>query len=569
MRDTSWPGRIAGISLLFLLCLVAAAPASAGQADFGAGGWSWFQDPRAVTHKGAHHRTYVGWITPAGDVTVGSYDHDTKAVTSAVLHPVLETDDHASPALLVRPDGHVVAFYSRHSLVPMYYRVSTRPEDVTSWEPRQEMAVTNTTGPYGVTYANPIRLAAEQRTYLFWRGADANPLFSTVEDGEGDAAADWSPAGKLIDIFDERPYVKYASSGGDTIHFAFTEAHPHTGDEPSTNIFYARYRDGDIEQADGTDIGDLGTPITPGQADPVYNHPDRPAWVHDMAIGTDGLPVIVFASYPDSLAATGHLYHYARYNGSSWDVRDMTLGGGTISTPPRSPLYSGGMSLDHQDPSNVYVSRQVGPDDWAIEIWKTVDGGTTWTSRNLTPNPTVKNIRPLSPRGNEPNGEMVIWMSGEYPNYNTLETTVTSFIEDPPPVFPTQTAPESEQGATTPASTPGPSRADARIARLALASKVLRIGPRGAGRLAVRCRARAGDRCLVRGSIRSATRLGSITGRVAAGRRGTVRVQLTRAARTRLRRARRLRARVTGTSTSRSGRRAALAGTLRLALRRP
>ncbi len=43
--------------------------------------------------------------------------------------------------------------------------------------------------------------------------------------------------------------MKYASSGGDTIHFAFTEAHPHTGVEPSTNIFYARYRAGNIERA--------------------------------------------------------------------------------------------------------------------------------------------------------------------------------------------------------------------------------------------------------------------------------------------------------------------------------
>ncbi len=236
----------------------------------------------------------------------------------------------------------------------------------------------------------------------------------------------------------------------------------------------------------------------------------------------------------------------------------MTRGGGTISTGGRSPLYSGGMSLDHQDPSNVYVSRQVGADDWAVEVWKTLDGGTTWTSRNLTPNPTEKNVRPLSPRGNEPNGEMVVWMSGEYPNYNTLETTVTSFIEDPPAVFPTQTAPESQQGDAPPASSPP----DARIARLALASKVVRIGPRGGGRLRIRCRAQAGDRCTVKGSIRSAIRLASVTGRVTAGRRGTLRVRLTRSARTRLRRARRLRARVTLTSTSRSGRRARLAASV-------
>ena len=66
MRAWGWVIRVAAACVL---CLAVAAPALAGEVRFGDGGWSWFQDPRAVTYAGVHNRTYVGYVTPAGDVT--------------------------------------------------------------------------------------------------------------------------------------------------------------------------------------------------------------------------------------------------------------------------------------------------------------------------------------------------------------------------------------------------------------------------------------------------------------------------------------------------------------------
>jgi len=552
---------VAGIFVLSLLCLVLAtpAPASAGQADFGAGGWCWFQDPRAVTYTGERTRTYVGWVTPGGDVTVGSYDHGSSQNVSTVLHAQLQQDDHVSPALHVRPDGRIVAFYARHSEAPMYYRVTTNPEDITSWEPERTIT-TNIGTRYGFTYPNPMRLATEDRTYLFWRGGSLQPSFSTQEDG----SEAWADARQLITVPGERPYVKYASNGQDTIDFAFTEAHPDEAPDKSTNIYYARYRGGGIQRADGTQIATLGTPIAPSAADKIFDEPG-PAWIHDIAIGADGRPVVVFASFPNSLSPTGHRYHYARWTGTEWQVNEITAAGGSISTPPRSPLYSGGLTLAHEDPSRVYLSRQVGT-AWWVEAWTTPDGGQTWSSRNLTPGSTVKNVRPLSPRGAEPFGEMVVWMGGQYPNYNTLETKVTGFIEDPPgPAFP---APEGTAPSGTQAQ-PGGAQADLRTARVALGSRV-RIGPRGLGRLGARCGARADDRCLVKGSFRvrsGAPRLGTIQGVVRGGRQGRLRVRVTRAGMTKLKRARLIKATVTAASVSRSGRRTRSARSVRLELR--
>ncbi|MEA3409377.1 MAG: hypothetical protein U9Q95_03415, partial [Candidatus Eisenbacteria bacterium] len=40
------------------------------------GAWCWFGDPRAVFYEGEHRRTFVGFVTSTGDVTLAHYDHD-------------------------------------------------------------------------------------------------------------------------------------------------------------------------------------------------------------------------------------------------------------------------------------------------------------------------------------------------------------------------------------------------------------------------------------------------------------------------------------------------------------
>src|SRR5918992_6343822 len=173
-----------------LLCVLAwATPVAAQQAPLGGGAWSWFGDPRAVHHGG---KTFVGWVDLEGDIKVMSYDHATEERVTAVLQARLNKDDHANPSIHVRPDdGHLVVFYSRHVGPAMHYRVSSRPGDVTEWEEPRTVPV-NVAGqpPRGYTYPNPVRLEAEDRTYLFWRGGNYNPTFSTQDDGSGD----WTPA---------------------------------------------------------------------------------------------------------------------------------------------------------------------------------------------------------------------------------------------------------------------------------------------------------------------------------------------------------------------------------------
>ena len=138
-----------------LLGITAASPALAAEHPIGDGAWSWFGDPRAVTHDG---RTYVGWVDQEGDIKVSSYDHTSGERVTAVLHARLNQDDHANPSIQVRPDGRLVVYYSAHVGPAMHYRVSDQPEDVTAWGAPQTVDE-NTPGGFGYTYPNPVRLA--------------------------------------------------------------------------------------------------------------------------------------------------------------------------------------------------------------------------------------------------------------------------------------------------------------------------------------------------------------------------------------------------------------------------
>jgi hypothetical protein len=406
--------RLLAAAAALLAALAAATSAAAAERSIGDGAWSWFGDPRAVTHDG---RTYVGWVDQEGDVKVSSYDHTTGERVTAVLQARLNQDDHANPSLQVRPDGRLVVFYSRHVGPSMHYRVSSQPGDVTSWDPPQTVP-TNTPGIRGYTYPNPIRLEGEDANYLFWRGGNYNPTFSVQQDGE----TTWSPARTLITMPGQRPYVKYDSSGGDTVHVAYTNAHP--AESGDVNIYYVRIRGGTIEHADGQDIGPLDVPISPGAGDLVFDQPEN-AWVHDVAADPSGNPVIVFASFP---SAGDHRYQYARWNGTAWEVHPVTAAGGTFREDGGSPLYSGGLTLDHEDPSRVYLSRQVGVDAWQVETWTTADGGATWTSVAQTT--SGKNVRPVSPRGMAATGGdmSVIWMKGGYPSYVSYDTSIQALM---------------------------------------------------------------------------------------------------------------------------------------------
>ncbi|CAA9515102.1 MAG: hypothetical protein AVDCRST_MAG17-2231 [uncultured Solirubrobacterales bacterium] len=422
--------RTAGITaaLLATLALVvvssshAQAPVSPAAAPkvrtLGGGAWSWFGDPRGVHHVGAHRRTYLGWVDVRGTVKVASFDHNTRLRTTAVMRWRLDDNDHANPSLHVLPSGKLMVFYNKHAGPAMYYRISTRREDVRSWGPEKTIP-TNTAGlNKGYSYPNPIWLSESKRLWLFWRGGNWQPTFASTKDAGGS----WTQARTLIRQRDQRPYVKYASNGRDKIHFAFTEGNP--GSE-ETNINYAYYKAGALYRADGTRIkGMANLPLSPKEADSVFDT-DEKTWVHDIALDRDGRPIIVFTTLPSE---TEHHYRYARWTGSAWRTYPVTPAGGSIGDGSgRDRYYSGGITLDHENTSVVYLSREV-KGVFEVETWRTPDRGRTWQREAVTSGSSTQNVRPISPRGLRSffDDMSVVWMRGAYSHYLNYQTDITT-----------------------------------------------------------------------------------------------------------------------------------------------
>ncbi len=380
--------------------------------------WCWFADPRAVYFEGRHRRTYVGWVDFAwGAIHLASYDHNSGQVLHHYLRD-LERDDHANPALHMLPDGRLMVLYAPHHGGAMYYRVSEQPEDICTWGPERTIPV-NTPGGHGFTYPNPAQLSAENhKLYLFWRGGNWSPTFATSEDN----GQSWSEARNIFLVPGVRPYSKYAGNGIDTIHMAFTDAHPNQ--RPDNSIYYVKYRDGALWRADGTRIRALDeAPVTPADVDLIYDARARGArgWIWDVAGDAAGHPVLVYATIPDQL---DHRYRYARWDGARWLDHEITAAGRNIDGDTE-PEYSGGIYLDHEDVNVVYLSRQAGPGGpFEIERWETTDLGASWQSTPITRGSSGKNVRPFVPRGRRAGELELFWMNGVYDHWTEYATSI-------------------------------------------------------------------------------------------------------------------------------------------------
>ncbi|HVE74077.1 MAG TPA: BNR-4 repeat-containing protein [Mycobacteriales bacterium] len=427
--------RVALPSLLMLGLLVSPALASPVPQVVGLptalvaqdGAWCWFSEPRAISAGGT---TYLGWISSRGDITVGAVGADGRTRTT-VLMAGFEVNDHDHPSLLLRPDGRLQAFWSGHNGGELYTRIAVRPHDISQWG-RLRTVPLRLAGDRVSTYANPVYLKGERRLWVFGRSGYTGPAFTT----SGDVGETWAKARRLVHVHDERPYVKYASNGVNTIGFGFTNGHPA---ESHSSIYYAAYRAGEIRRADGRRIARLDQlPISPAQADVVYAAPKgRDAWIHDVAHDKQGRPRVVFATRP-AAGGKDHDYWYAAWDGRRWLARRITAAGGSIADSPRESRYTAGISLDHSDPSTVVLARP-GATALEIERWHTSDLGKSWTTERVTVASHQDNMRPVVPRGGS---GQVVWMTGQYGFFTSFRTSVAGNQ----PVFPRAALPTWTQG---------------------------------------------------------------------------------------------------------------------------
>lgn len=382
----------------------------------GRGAWSWFGDPRSVY---GHGHTFIAYVAPTGVLTVASIGTD--GLARSVLAHEPAADDHDVPSLAILPSGYIAAYYSHHVGPALHWRVTLRPYDITAWGPEQTLG-TNRVGVWGNTYTYPhaVWLSAEHRAYLFWRGGDKLPDYSTAPALNGP----WTPARTLIHVGgDARPYLRIADNGDDRMLFAFTNAHPREG---VSSLYFAQYSRGMLRRASGEPIAPLGKdPITPDEADLVWDARAQRAraWVWDVAISKHGNPVITFVVFRGNLPR--HEYHWARWTGNGWEGHVLADGGATVTTDPAERWYSAGLVLDPRDPQIVYAAVPVGKYH-EIARYHTNDGGHIWTRHWITQDSNTDNLRPYVPRGLPPDRNELVWLRGAYGTYTNFGTSVVA-----------------------------------------------------------------------------------------------------------------------------------------------
>lgn len=379
------------------------------------GAWCWFADPRALVYNGAF---YLGYLTSLGDVKISRYAIATKTWTHFTLRSRLQVDDHANPAILIRQDGRIMAFYSQHDGGAIYQRISTNPEDITAFG-----AETNIVGGPGQTYPNPVLMTAEaNRIYMTFRGGTYEPAIVYSDNG----GTSWTTQVPLVDAEPaQRPYVKVACNGT-RMDFICTRGHPRTIRElgQANHVYHFYLSGGSFYKSDGTLIKTLaavvgGSPLALSDLTMIWDGTTAGGWVWDIAYGSDGRPVATFATFP---TLTDHRYKWARWTGSAWSVHEICTGGGFLYSPSEGE-YSGGVMLDHSDTNTVFVSRGTLPDH-EIERYVTADNGTSWGRTVITSNSSGDQVRPVVVRGHVTGAPTVVWMDGNYASFTEYYTAM-------------------------------------------------------------------------------------------------------------------------------------------------
>jgi len=401
------------------------------------GGWCWFQDERVLVHgdllwvvsvASGHTET-----ARTGNVEVATRELASGRTRRFVLHPNLQYNDHATPALLPLADGRVLAIYSGHNHERMYHRTTVRPFDGTEWT---APVAFQPTPEARVTYANLVRLSSEGgRIYNFFRGFDPQwkPSWMTSEDD----GRTWTSRGLWIDQPGpdrHRPYVKYIGNGRDEIHFVFTEGHPRNFDN---SLYHAVYRAGAYHRSDGTAVHPVDAgPITPERATRIFaGSPRGIAWPSDLHLDAEGRPVAAYSvqvsagrlphSHPDW--GQDLRYRYARWDGQRWADFEIARAGTRLY--PGEDDYSGLIALDPQDVSTVFIAANVDPVTGAplahrrYQLFRghTPDEGKTWTWTQLTNTPDRDNLRPVVAMWPDSDRLALVWMRGHYRTYTNYD----------------------------------------------------------------------------------------------------------------------------------------------------
>lgn len=398
--------------------------------------WSWFSDPRAVYFEGEHKKIYLGWIDNYGDIYVGSYDITNHTIETKVIYNSLEIDDHNNPSILVDTEGYIHVFFTSHTIAgqPIFYLKSAAKECINAWDKVTQLSFENNENTnhtdINYTYTNPVQLQSEQnKMYLFWRGKNEKPYFSSSTNlGKSWANAQLLFSPKETDVH-LTPYTKIFTNNTSKIHFTFTNTHPKT--KGVNTLYYTYYEDGYFFKANGKKIKSIkDLPLTEEDLDVVYKSENLKVWNWDLAEDDNGQPIVGFTVFEGK---ENHIYYYSTYSAKQWQHNRLLNAGNWFPEDQNlntqsEPYYSGGMSFNHSNPKEVYLSIKKNG-IFEIEAWMTKNNGKNWKKTVVTQNSKYHNVRPYGIKNIDSASDInVLWLQIEnYVHYGLATNQIKTF----------------------------------------------------------------------------------------------------------------------------------------------
>jgi hypothetical protein len=295
-----------------------------------------------------------------------------------------------------------MAVYCGHNDVPMYMRVSTNPEDISSFGAEQ------TINPGGTMYTYPtvVQLASEGGAiYLFYRDLTGDDTATLCYVKSTNGGSTWSSQVPVYSVAHKSSYWIIRSDGNSRIDFLVSDGHPLI-ETPGLYHFY--YQGGAYYKTNGASAGSpvFGT-ANMTQIDNGFTGPCQP-W----DISSTGLAVLytVFVN-----PATDMRCFYANWNGSAWVKSQIVASGGDPMYDPSSPgmIVQPGSCFEPGSSTVVYTSSSE-TGHWGIS--RRSFSGSSWASQALTPGSSVPNIYPTQVYKRSV-GPKMMWFAGMYNNY--------------------------------------------------------------------------------------------------------------------------------------------------------
>lgn len=357
--------------------------------------------------------TYIGYMDPRGNIRVASYNHTTHAVTiSPAIVTGLNSNWHLAPAVLVRSSDHKLVI-AVPDVSAFYIAISTNAEDVSAWGAATDISATLGGSTY--IFANLFQLSGESGTiYLCYANQPTSPSvnYSCCYSTSTDGGSTWAAQTKVYSTGNTN-HPEFAFSSDMNSRIDFLVADGQASADSSASLYHFYYTGGSFLKSDGTAVGG-SKPYAPSGVTKIYDGATNGLVRSPTTIVTNGgSPVASWVAFNSAGSGSNENYWYGTCSAGTWTVNTITDSGAVIEVPGAA---EGGTANDPTDPTVVYVSKKTSG-RWQMFEYQTANGGTTWSSTQLTSDTTdsslAGDVKPVCPT-NAVSTLRCLWNSGPY-----------------------------------------------------------------------------------------------------------------------------------------------------------